>query len=88
MREGAWSMRSIRSKKSSGGTRSKLADERGQTILEYLLVLAIVVSMFLLVAKPFLGDIAKKFQDMSKKGFFSEDPTGANFYYYPLPRSK
>jgi hypothetical protein len=46
-----------------------------------------VASMFMIFARPFINDIGKKFQDLGKKGFFSESPDGSNFYYYPLPRS-
>lgn len=74
-------MRSILTRKCLGVTRS---DERGQGILEYLLVLAVVVGMFLLVGRPFLTKIAPKFQNLGKSGVFAQDSTGSNFYYFPI----
>ncbi len=62
----------------------KWRDQKGQTILEYLLILIVVVSLFMLIARPYIGTIGKKFQDLNKKGFFAEDTSGSNFYYYPL----
>ena len=82
-------MRSIRTKKFFGGIRSNPLGRRregGQAVLEYLLLLLLAVSMFMIVARPYLGKLADKFQSLSKKGFLAEDPTGSNFYYFPIPR--
>jgi Tfp pilus assembly protein FimT len=59
--------------------------EKGQTIVEYLLILVVVLSIFMVFAKPFMKDLNKKFETASKKGFFAEDPSGGNFYYFPMP---
>lgn len=56
----------------------------GQGILEYVLVLAVVLSIFMVVGRPFLKDIGGKIQGLSQKGIFSEDSSGSNFYYFPL----
>lgn len=59
--------------------------ERGQTVIEYLLILVVVLSIFMVFAKPFMKGLNKKFETASKKGFFAEDPSGGNFYYFPMP---
>ncbi|MCO5141699.1 MAG: hypothetical protein M9962_01260 [Oligoflexia bacterium] len=59
-------------------------NDRGQAFLEYILVMAVVVGILLVFAKPFFGNFSKKLQDGLQKGIFTEDPTGANFYYFPL----
>lgn len=78
-------MWNIRTRKSSGATRSsRLRDERGQAILEYILVLIVVLSLFVIVAKPAIGKLGKKINEGLKGGIFSDDPSGAGFYYYPI----
>lgn len=89
-------MWSILTKKYSAGIRSNLGrprplarkrphlGQRGQTMLEYLLIIAVVVGIFLVFARPFMKGLNKKFEDAGKTGFFAEDPSGSNFYYYPL----
>lgn len=59
-------------------------NQRGQGMLEYILILVVVVSMFMLVGRPFLKDMGKKFQGLGKQGFLAEDNTGSNFYYFPI----
>jgi hypothetical protein len=59
-------------------------NQKGQGMLEYILILAVVVSLFMFVAKPYLKTFGKKFQDLGKGGIFSEDNTGSNFYYFPI----
>lgn len=78
-------MWSIRIRKFSGVIRSSRR-EGGQVALEYLLVLIVSVSLFMIVAKPYLTDITKKFETLSKKGVFADDPSGSNFYYFPIPK--
>jgi hypothetical protein len=76
-------------RKSSAGIRSRAArrprlGQSGQTMLEYLLIIAVVVSIFIVFARPFLKGLNKKFEDAGKSGFFAEDPSGSNFYYFPI----
>jgi hypothetical protein len=74
-------MWSIRTKKFFGAIRS---NERGQAIVEYVLVLAVVLGMLFVLAKPVIGSLQKKIGDNLKNGFFAEDPSGDGFYYFPL----
>lgn len=75
-------MRNILIKKFFGGIRSR--NQKGQAILEYVLVLAVVLGMLFVMAKPVIGKLQKKINDSFKGGFFSEDVTGEKFYYFPL----
>ncbi|MGE3260233.1 MAG: Flp family type IVb pilin [Bacteriovoracia bacterium] len=59
-----------------------LRNERGQSILEYILVLAVVVGMIFVLARPVFGSLQKKIGDSLKEGFFSDDPSGGKFYYF------
>jgi hypothetical protein len=81
-------MRIIPTRKFSGATHSRGPGrgQSGQGLLEYMLILLMVVSIFVVFARPFMNQFSQKFQSITKKGFFTDDPTGANFYYYPLPR--
>jgi competence protein ComGC len=58
--------------------------QRGQGIVEYLLVLAVVIGIFLTLARPFIKEFSKKWQATGKQSIFKEDNSGANFYYFPL----
>jgi competence protein ComGC len=53
-------------------------------MLEYMLILLVVMSMFMIVARPFLTKMGEKFKKVGKQGFFTDDPTGAQFYYYRI----
>jgi len=58
--------------------------EAGQGILEYILVLAVVLSIFMVFGKPFVAKFGPKFRDIGKDGFFTDDSSGAQFYYYRI----
>lgn len=77
-------MWSIRIRKFFGAilSRGMLRNERGQSILEYILVLAVVVGMIFVLARPVFGSLQKKIGDSLKEGFFSDDPSGGKFYYF------
>ena len=57
--------------------------ERGQTLVEYVLVLVVIVGIIILLVRPFLGQflgsMRGSFQDAS---IFKED--GSGFYYFPV----
>lgn len=79
----------IPSKKRAIGPLSRFGfsfprDERGQGFLEYLLVLLVVLGMIFVLARPVIASIQKKFEKGLKSGIFLEDPSGNNFYYFPL----
>jgi hypothetical protein len=59
-------------------------DERGQGILEYLLVVLVVVGVVFAGAKPVIARLKGKFEKSLKGGIFKDDPTGQQFYYFPL----
>lgn len=75
-------MRSIRSKKFFGATPSR--GSSGQAMIEYLLILLVVTSMFMLIAKPFLTKMGEKFKKVGQQGFFTDDPSGSAFYYFKI----
>ena len=81
-------MWSIPTKKYSGAIRSSWSFRdraaRGQTIIEYLLVLAVVIGIFLVIARPLLKDLTSKYQKGFKAGIFEADDTGSRFYYFPV----
>lgn len=77
-------MWSIPTKKYSGAIRSSPRAARGQTIIEYLLVLAVVIGIFLVIARPLLKDLTSKYQKGFKAGIFEADDTGSRFYYFPV----
>lgn len=83
-------MWSIPTRKYSGATRLKrkrslcIRDQRGQGILEYVLILAVVIGIFLTMARPFINKLGPKYQKVFKSGMFKEDDTGSNFYYFPV----
>lgn len=59
--------------------------ERGQGMVEYILILAVIVSIFVLIVRPFFKTFQEKIGDNFKNGsVFSED---ANFYYFPVRRN-
>lgn len=60
----------------------EIGNERGQAVVEYLLVLAVVIGMVFVLAKPIFGSLQKKIGDSLKAGFFTDDPTGEKFYYF------
>lgn len=58
--------------------------QSGQVVVEYLLILAVVLGIFMLVARPGIGRLGKKIQEDLNKGLFAADATGAGFYYFPV----
>lgn len=58
--------------------------EKGQGFLEYVLVLAVVLGVVFVAAKPVIEKIKKNMADTMKAGVFQNDPTGSNFYYFPM----
>lgn len=76
-------MWNIRIRKFSAATRSK-RDQRGQALVEYILIIMVVLGLFMIVARPAIGKLGKKISDGLKGGIFADDPSGGRFYYYPV----
>jgi hypothetical protein len=82
-------MSNIRTKRSSAAIRferllPRLRSQSGQGILEYTLILIVVLGIVFVMAKPVIAKLQGRLTDNLKKGIFANDPTGANFYYFPL----
>lgn len=78
---------STKSSRACSTERSRAAGRRprsrGQGIVEYILIVAVVLSVILVVAKPFLKGLQTKFGDSFKGGILGER---SNLYYYPVKR--
>ncbi len=87
-------MRIIPTRKCSKGTPSRsrskrrrpglFRDQRGQGMLEYLLVVLVVVGVVFAGARPVINRLKDKFEKSLKGGIFKDDPSGQQFYYFPL----
>jgi hypothetical protein len=61
-----------------------LRNQRGQGILEYLLVLFVVLGTIFVLARPVIAKLQGKFEKALKGGIFKNEQSGSNFYYFPL----
>lgn len=61
-----------------------LRNQRGQGILEYMLVLMVILGTVFVAARPVIARLQKKFEKGLQGGIFKEDPTGGQFYYFPI----
>ncbi len=80
-------MLSTRTRKSFGVTVKRsgwLRDQRGQGMLEYILVLVVILGTVFVAARPIIASLQKKFEKSIKGGIFRDDRTGSNFYYFPV----
>jgi hypothetical protein len=82
-------MPSIPTRKYSAGIlfkrlRALARDQRGQGFLEYILVLLVVLGTIFVLARPVIARLQGKFEKGIKGGIFKADPSGGNFYYFPL----
>ena len=77
-------MRIIPIRKFFGAIPFKGLGQRGQGILEYVLVLMVVLGTIFVLARPVIARLQKSFEKNLKGGIFKEDPSGSNFYYFPL----
>ncbi len=76
-------MRSTR-KCSVAGLRRRRKGERGQTAMEYLLVLFVILGIFVTIFRPQFNKFKEQMAKGLSAGFFEEDSTGGNFYYFPM----
>jgi hypothetical protein len=44
----------------------------------------VVLGVIFVMARPVIGSLGKKISDGLKGGFFAEDMSGSNFYYFPV----
>lgn len=56
--------------------------QKGQTSLEYILLLFVIVGIFIVVLKPFFASFKDQLAEGLKSTTF--DPDNPNFYYYPI----
>jgi hypothetical protein len=75
-------MRIIPTKKFLKGT--PFSNERGQGMLEYMLVLMVILGTVFVAARPVIARIQKKFEKGLQGGIFKEDASGGQFYYFPI----
>lgn len=61
-----------------------LSNQKGQGFLEYVLVLMVVLGTIFVLARPVIARLQDNLQKGLKGGIFKEDPTGSNFYYFPV----
>ena len=64
--------------------RARRRKSRGQGLLEYLLILAVILSAVVVVAKPFFKKLQGQFGNSFKEGIFGN--AQANLYYFPVKR--
>jgi hypothetical protein len=60
------------------------AKQRGQAVLEYILLLSVIFGIFLVVVRPRMGDIQKKLAEALKSGPVSGDPSKGYPYYFQM----
>lgn len=63
---------------------SILRRQKGQAVLEYLLIVLVILGIFITIARPGFEKLTENIQATLKSGFFAEDDDGSGFYYYPL----
>ena len=66
--------------KCSAAIRS--GDERGQVVVEYILILVAVISIFVAILRPEVKNLQNKLTAQFSKGFFQTDETGEGFYHF------
>jgi len=64
--------------------KTKLSRVGGQAIMEYLVILLVVTSLFMVIVRPQMAKLQKKMEDSMKKGLFNVDIQGSGFYYFPI----
>ncbi len=78
-------MQSAVNKGRNGAISKGKTSQRGQGLVEYVLVVAVIIGAVIIVAKPFFKTFQEKVGENLKNGsVFSENP---NFYYFPVRRS-
>ncbi len=58
--------------------------ERAQGVLEYLLVVAVIMGIVLVFAKPFMASLSKNLGKSFTTGFFAVDGSGSGFYTFSI----
>jgi Flp pilus assembly pilin Flp len=64
--------------------RAFLRDEAGQGLVEYVLIVGVVLSVVVVIAKPFFKTLRERVGESFEAGVFGK--TDVNFYYFPLRR--
>ncbi len=58
------------------------SDERGQVVVEYILILVAVISIFVAILRPEVKNLQNKLTSQFSKGFFQVDETGEGYYHF------
>lgn len=59
--------------------------QRGQAVLEYILIMAVIIGLFMIVVRPRMADIQQKLAEGLKAGALSSDPNSGTGYPYYFP---
>lgn len=77
-------MWNIPTKKCSRDIRCKRRNQRAQVMVEYLLIVAFVMGVVFVVAKPALMKFSGRISKSLQSGIFKEDPSGEAFYHFNI----
>lgn len=61
-----------------------LGASRGQAMLEYLFLILMGVSMFMLLVRPHMMKLEQQLEKGMKGGIFNVDASGSGYYYFPV----
>ncbi len=74
----------LRRKPKNNSILRSLKNSRAQAMVEYLFLILMGVSMFMLLVRPHMMALEKKLETGMKSGIFNVDATGSGYYYFPV----